>query len=570
MKHVVKLFLNYKWLLGLVVIFTLANAVMDLLLPTIMSTIIDQGITNNNLSLIFEYGFYMFLTAIGSILFALLSVYFDSLIASRFAKNLRENVFTKAMNFSQQNLNEIGTSSLITRNTNDALQVMQFTMLALRMLLRAPSTAIGGLSLSTTINADLTFILLLAILALALMVVVFFVVLLPITKKLQEKLDQLNAVVREKLTGVRVIRAFNNDNFEKQRFAKANQELNQTTLKQLYINMFINPIINLITSFTTVAMLYFGAIQVSIGALQVGQLIAVVQYVTMILMSIIMMVMIFIMGPRAITSLKRIVEVINSSNYVKEGSATLNTFNSALTFKNVSFSYPKSNQPVLKNINLTIPKGKITAIIGSTGSGKSSIINLLMRFYEYTDGSIMVDSQELRDLTNTSLRDIFGYVPQRPQLYSGTIKSNLALSGIDEVASLDKALNIAAAKDFSYEKGGLEANVDQAGVNFSGGQKQRLSIARAIAKNPQIFIFDDSFSSLDFKTESTIFNNLKNELKSKTIIIVAQRISSIKGADQIIVLDKGQVVGSGTHEKLLETNVVYQEIVSSQASKGAN
>jgi ATP-binding cassette subfamily B protein len=401
-------------------------------------------------------------------------------------------------------------------------------------------------------------------------VVVFFVVLLPITKKLQEKLDQLNAVVREKLTGVRVIRAFNNDNFEKQRFAKANQELNQTTLKQLYINMFINPIINLITSFTTVAMLYFGAIQVSIGALQVGQLIAVVQYVTMILMSIIMMVMIFIMGPRAITSLKRIVEVINSSNYVKEGSATLNTFNSALTFKNVSFSYPKSNQPVLKNINLTIPKGKITAIIGSTGSGKSSIINLLMRFYEYTDGSIMVDSQELRDLTNTSLRDIFGYVPQRPQLYSGTIKSNLALSGIDEVASLNKALNIAAAKDFSYEKGGLEANVDQAGVNFSGGQKQRLSIARAIAKNPQIFIFDDSFSSLDFKTESTIFNNLKNELKSKTIIIVAQRISSIKGADQIIVLDKGQVVGSGTHEKLLETNVVYQEIVSSQASKGAN
>jgi ATP-binding cassette subfamily B protein len=402
------------------------------------------------------------------------------------------------------------------------------------------------------------------------MVVVFFVVLLPVTKKLQEKLDQLNAVVREKLTGVRVIRAFNNDAFEKQRFAKANQELNQTTLKQLYINMFINPIINLITSFTTVAMLYFGAIQVSIGALQVGQLIAVVQYVTMILMSIIMMVVIFIMGPRAITSLKRIVEVINASNYVKEGRAKLSTFNDALTFKNVSFSYPKSNQPVLKNINLNIPKGKITAIIGSTGSGKSSIINLLMRFYEYTDGSIMVDNQELRDLTNTSLRDIFGYVPQRPQLYSGTIKSNLALSGIDNLASLDKALNIAAAKDFSYEKGGLEANVDQAGVNFSGGQKQRLSIARAIAKDPQIFIFDDSFSALDFKTESTIFNNLKNELKSKTIIIVAQRISSIKGADQIIVLDKGQVVGSGTHEKLLESNLVYQEIVSSQASKGAN
>jgi ATP-binding cassette subfamily B protein len=402
------------------------------------------------------------------------------------------------------------------------------------------------------------------------MVVVFFVVLLPITKKLQEKLDQLNAVVREKLTGVRVIRAFNNDDFEKQRFAKANQELNQTTLKQLYINMFINPIINLITSFTTVAMLYFGAIQVSIGALQVGQLIAVVQYVTMILMSIIMMVMIFIMGPRAITSLKRIVEVINASNYVKEGNNKLNNFNNALTFNNVSFSYPKSNQPVLKNINLTIAKGKITAIIGSTGSGKSSIINLLMRFYEYTEGSIKVDNQELRDLTNSSIRNIFGYVPQRPQLYSGTIKSNLALSGIDETISLDKALHIAAAKDFSYEKGGIDANVDQAGVNFSGGQKQRLSIARAIAKDPEIFIFDDSFSALDFKTESTIFNNLKTELKSKTIIIVAQRISSIKSADQIIVLDKGQVVGSGTHEKLLETNRVYQEIVSSQASKGAN
>jgi ATP-binding cassette subfamily B protein len=334
--------------------------------------------------------------------------------------------------------------------------------------------------------------------------------------------------------------------------------------------MFINPIINLITSFTTVAMLYFGAIQVSIGALQVGQLIAVVQYVTMILMSIIMMVMIFIMGPRAITSLKRIVEVINASNYVKEGNNKLNNFNNALTFNNVSFSYPKSNQPVLKNINLTIAKGKITAIIGSTGSGKSSIINLLMRFYEYTEGSIKVDNQELRDLTNSSIRNIFGYVPQRPQLYSGTIKSNLALSGIDETISLDKALHIAAAKDFSYEKGGIDANVDQAGVNFSGGQKQRLSIARAIAKDPEIFIFDDSFSALDFKTESTIFNNLKTELKSKTIIIVAQRISSIKSADQIIVLDKGQVVGSGTHEKLLETNRVYQEIVSSQASKGAN
>lgn len=569
MKHILKILFKYKWLLGLVVVFTLANAVMDLLLPTIMSTIIDQGITNNDISLIIEYGFYMFLTAIGSIVFAILSVYFDSLIASRFAKNLRESVFTKAMNFSQQNLNEIGTSSLITRNTNDALQVMQFTMLSLRMLLRAPSTAIGGLSLSTTINADLTFILLLAILALSIMVVVFFIVLLPITRKLQEKLDNLNAVVREKLTGVRVIRAFNNDDFEKKRFLKANLDLNQTTLKQLYINMFINPIINLITSFTTVAMLYFGAIQVSIGALQVGQLIAVVQYVTMILMSIIMMVMIFIMGPRAITSLKRIVEVINASNYVKEGNEELVGFNNEIVFKNVTFAYPLSNQPVLKDINLRIKKGKITAIIGSTGSGKSSIINLLMRFYDYSEGSIKIDNQELRSLENNSLRNLFGFVPQKPQLYTGTIASNLALSGIDDNQKFESALKIASALDFSNEKGGLSASVEQGGANFSGGQKQRLSIARAIAKDPQIFIFDDSFSALDFKTESTIFNNLKNELKNKTIILIAQRISSIKNADQIVVLDKGKIVGIGTHQELVNSNEVYQEIVSSQISKGA-
>ncbi len=477
MKQVFKILGTLKWLILSVVIFTLANAVMDLLIPTLMAAIIDNGIKNQNLSLILEFGIYMLLVSVGSILFALLSVYFDSLIASRFAYNLRDQVFEKAINFSQQNLNEIGSSSLITRNTNDAMQVMQFTMMALRMILRAPSIAIGGLSLATTINSELTFILLIAVGALAIIIVIFFFLLLPITRKLQEKLDKLNAVVREKLSGVRVIRAFNNDIFEQKRFEKTNLDLNQITLKQLYINMFINPFINIITGFTTVAMLYFGAIQVNLGNLEVGQLVAVIQYITMILMSIIMMVVIFVMGPRAITSLLRITEVIDAKNHVVDGSNKEDiTLKNKITFLNVDFAYPKSNQSVLKNLNFSIPKGKVTAIIGSTGSGKSSIIRLLMRFYDYNAGSIKIDNLELKDLTQSKIRNLFGYVSQKPQLFSGSILSNLEFGGIRKNEQYLTALTNAAALDFSKEKGGLEAKVEQSGVNFSGGQNNGLQL----------------------------------------------------------------------------------------------
>jgi ATP-binding cassette, subfamily B, multidrug efflux pump len=568
MKQVFKLLSKLKWFVGLVVVFTLANAVMDLLIPTLMATIIDNGIKNANISIILEFGVYMFLAAVGSIVFAILSVYFDSVIASRFAFGLRREVFEKAINFSQQNLNDIGSSSLITRNTNDAMQIMQFTMMALRMILRAPSIAIGGLSLATTINQNLTYILLVAVAALAVIIVIFFIILLPITKTLQIKLDRLNAVVREKLSGVRVIRAFNNDDFEKKRFGKANLDLNNITLKSMYINMFINPIINIITAFTTVALLYFGALQVNAGNLEVGQLVAVIQYVTMILFAIIMMVVIFIMGPRAITSLLRIVEVINAENHVKDGPDTSKiTLISKIEFKNVTFSYPKSNQPVLKDLNFNIEKGKVTAIIGSTGSGKSSIIRLLMRFYDYNSGSIMIDGKDLKSLKQSNIRDIIGFVSQKPQLFSGTILSNLALSGIKDETKINQVLAVASAGDFANEKGGLEAKVEQGGVNYSGGQKQRLAIARALAKDPEILIFDDSFSALDYQTEAKIFNNLKTELKSKTIIIVAQRISSIKNADQIIVLDSGKIVGAGKHDDLLKNNRVYKEIVESQTTK---
>lgn len=569
MKQVIKILAAMKWLIGLVVVFTLANALMDLLIPTFMAAIIDTGIKSNNIGLILEFGLYMLLAAVGSIGFALLSVYFDSVIASRFAYKLRGEVFSKAINFSQQNLNEIGSSSLITRNTNDAMQIMQFTMMALRMILRAPSIAIGGLSLSTTINQELTIILLIAVAALAAVILIFFLLLLPVTKKLQEKLDRLNAVVREKLSGVRVIRAFNNDNFERQRFEKTNLDLNKITLKSNYLNMLINPLINIVTSFTTVAMLYFGAIQVNLGNLEVGELVAVIQYITMILMSIIMMVVIFVMGPRAITSLKRIVEVIDAKNHVTDGNQELNQFNESIVFKNVDFAYPKSNQPVLKNINFTIKKGKVTAIIGSTGSGKSSIIRLIMRFYDYNSGSITIDGQELKNLKQASIRNVIGYVSQKPQLFSGTIESNLAFAGNTNETVLNRSLALASASDFSLEKGGLTAKIEQSGVNFSGGQKQRLSIARALVKNPPILIFDDSFSALDYQTEATIFKNLSNELNDKTIIIVAQRISSIKNADQIIVLDNGKIAGIGRHEELMQTSTVYKEIVESQTAKEA-
>jgi ATP-binding cassette subfamily B multidrug efflux pump len=568
MKQVFKLLNKLKWFVGLVIVFTLANAVMDLLIPTLMATIIDNGIKNANISIIIEFGVYMFLAALGSIVFALLSVYFDSVIAARFAFGLRREVFEKAVNFSQQNLNDIGSSSLITRNTNDAMQIMQFTMMALRMILRAPAIAIGGLSLATTINENLTYILLVAVAALAIIIVVFFIILLPITKTLQIKLDRLNAVVREKLSGVRVIRAFNNDDFEIKRFGKANLDLNNVTLRSMYINMFINPVINIITAFTTVALLYFGALQVNSGNLEVGQLVAVIQYVTMILFAIIMMVVIFIMGPRAITSLLRIIEVINAKNHVQDGpDSSKVTLTSKIEFKNVTFSYPKSNQPVLKDLNFKIEKGKVTAIIGSTGSGKSSIIRLLMRFYDYNSGSILIDGKDLKSLKQSNIRDIVGFVSQKPQLFSGTILSNLALSGIKDETKINQVLALASANDFAGEKGGLQAKVEQGGVNFSGGQKQRLAIARALAKDPEILIFDDSFSALDYQTEAKIFNNLKTELKSKTIIIVAQRISSIKNADQIIVLDSGKIVGSGKHEELLKNNRVYKEIVESQTTK---
>ncbi len=494
-----------------------------------------------------------------------------SVIASRFARDIRSHAYNQIVNFSANESNLFSNASLITRCTNDVQQVQFVIVMMLRMILYAPILGVGALLKVMNMSGGMVWVIGLAVGIVVVLVAFLMTVAMPKFTILQKLIDRMNLVSREILTGLPVIRAFSRESYETDRFDTANNNLMKTNLFVNRVMAIMLPAMMLVMNGTTILIVWVGSHQIDSGNMQVGDIMAFIQYTMQIIISFLMICMASIVLPRAIVSAKRLNEVLNTEISIKnpEHPQTFSSNKGNVEFNNVTFTYPGANEPVLHNISFTAKTGETTAIIGSTGSGKSTLINLIPRFYDVTEGSITVDGCNIKDASLEDLREKIGYVPQKGILFSGTIKSNIAFS--DEsmpMEKIERAAEIAHAKEFIDEKpNGYDTIISQGGTNVSGGQRQRLSIARAIANEPEILIFDDSFSALDFKTDSGVRKALKDNIKNSTIFIVAQRISTVLNADQILVLDNGQLVGRGTHKELLKNCQVYRDIAESQLSK---
>ena len=522
---------------------------------------------------------YMFLAGAKMLGIALLSAiativvgFLGARVAATLGKNLRSKVFKKVMSFSNTEMDKFSTASLITRSTNDIQQVQMLMVMMLRVVIYSPIIAIGGIIKVTKTNTSMTWIIAVAVLAILSLVMILFIVVMPKFKVVQKLVDRVNLVTREILTGIPVIRAFSTQKYEEKRFDKANLDLTKTNIFVNRVMACMMPAMMLVMNGISVLITWNGAHGVDSGAMQVGDMMAFIQYTMQIIMSFLMISAISIMLPRAAVCVQRVDEVISTDLVIKDKEQT-ESFKADkkgyVEFNNVSFRYPNAEEDVLSNISFVAKPGETTAFIGSTGSGKSTLINLIPRFYDVTEGSIKVNGVDVRNTSQHDLRQKIGYVPQKGILFSGTIDSNLRY-GREEATDVEivRAAEIAQAIDFiSSKPERFETEISQGGTNVSGGQKQRLSIARAIAKNPEIYIFDDSFSALDFKTDSALRKALKQETSDSTVLIVAQRVSTILHADQIIVLDEGKVVGKGTHNELLKNCEVYKQIALSQLSK---
>ncbi|MBV7276389.1 ABC transporter ATP-binding protein [Clostridium sp. PL3] len=493
-------------------------------------------------------------------------------VAAGLGRNLRKKVFRKVTSFSNSEFDKFSTASLITRSTNDIQQIQTLMVMLLRIVFYAPILAIGGVIKVLNTDVSMGWIIAVAVMAVLTLVIVLFSIAIPKFKKVQKLVDKINLITRESLIGMLVIRAFNNQKYEENKFEKANQDLTNNNLFISRLMTFMMPMMMFIMNGVSLLIIWVGAHQIDAGNMQVGNMMAFMQYAMQIIMAFLMISMVSIMLPRASVSAQRIGEVLDTDviiNDPKELKKFPSDKKGYIEFKNVSFRYPGAEEDVLSNISFTAKPGETTAFIGSTGSGKSTLINLIPRFYDVTEGDILIDGIDIRNVSQKELREKIGYVPQKGILFSGTIESNIKYgkreaSG-DEIA---KAAEIAQAMEFiSSKPESFKTEISQGGTNVSGGQKQRLSIARALAKKPEIFIFDDSFSALDFKTDAALRKALKSEISESTILIVAQRISTIINADKIIVLDEGSIVGTGTHKELMENCEVYKQIALSQLSK---
>ena len=504
---------------------------------------------------------------------AVIIMFLSNRVGAKLSKTLREKVFNKVLSFSRKELREFSTASLITRSTNDIQQIQQLMAMLFRTVVYAPIIGIGGIiKVLTQSNTSMAWIIGLAVVTILVLVAILFAIAMPKFKKLQDLVDKLNEVAREILTGKSVIRAFNTEEKEEKRFDDANADL---TKANIFVNRTMSvmmPMLMFIMNGISILIIWAGGHNVDQGVMQVGDMLAFIQYTMQIVMSFLMISMISIMLPRASVSANRIMKVLETEPSIKDKKET-KKFDSSkkglVEFKNVSFRYPDADTEILEDINFTAESGKTTAIIGSTGSGKSTIINLIPRFYDVTGGELLVDGVNVKDVSQKELRDVIGFVPQKGVLFSGTIESNIKYSNQNmsdekmiEAAEIAQATEFIDGKDEKYK-----SEIAQGGSNVSGGQKQRLSIARAIAKDPEIFVFDDSFSALDFKTDATLREALAKRTKNKTCIIVAQRISTILNADKIVVLDDGKIVGQGTHEELIQNNEIYRQIALSQLSE---
>ncbi|MBE7387947.1 ABC transporter ATP-binding protein [Ligilactobacillus salivarius] len=564
------------WAIITATIFLGFQVVCDLSLPNLTSNLINNGVAKGNVGYIWQIGLQMLGLTLVGIFAAAGNVYFASTQAQKMGARLRGKIFKKVLSFGNYEMDKFGSSSLITRTTNDVMQIQNVTIMMLRMMIMAPLMLIGASIMAYFNEKRLTSIFLVSIPILLIAIGCAMYLAVPLFQKLQKQIDRINLIFREGLTGVRVIRAFRQDKFEQERFDRANKDYTETGIKVFSIVSLMFPIMTLVLNVTNMGIIWFGAKLIANHEMQVGNLVAFMTYASMILFSFMMLSMIFVLVPRAEAAAKRINAVLEIENSINDAESEIgrdsDKIQASLEFKNVSFRYRGAEDLALDNLSVDVKAGETLAIIGGTGSGKSTLINLIPRLYDVNSGEVLVDGNDVRKYSLHDLHDKVAFVQQKAVLFKGTIRSNL-LIGNPEATEEDmwKALEIAQAKDFISDlPDGLDAVVEQGGDNFSGGQKQRLAIARAIIKPASIYVFDDSFSALDFKTDAKLRLALRQDerISKAIIVIVAQRISTVTGADHIVVLDEGKVVGQGTHKELLADNTTYQEIVESQM-KGA-
>ncbi|PZQ89908.1 MAG: multidrug ABC transporter ATP-binding protein [Leifsonia xyli] len=553
-----------------VVIFQLAQSIASLYLPALNADIIDDGVAKGDTGYILRVGGLMLLITLGQIAAAILAVYFGAKAAMALGRDLRASVFRRVGEFSERELARFGAPSLITRTTNDVQQVQMLVLMSCTILVSTPILAVGGVIFALREDLTLSWIMVVAVPVLLASVGLIIVRMVPQFRKMQTRIDNVNRILREQLTGIRVIRAFVREDRERERFAVANEELTDTAMRagRLFALMF--PVVMLVLNVSSVAVLWFGAFRIEDHGMQIGSLIAFLSYLIQILMAVMMATFLAVLLPRATVSADRIGEVLDTEPSVVAPVAPVTELarGGEVELREATFAYPGAEAPVLREVSFTARPGKMTAIIGSTGAGKTTLVNLLPRLFDVTGGAVLVDGADVRELDPEVLWSRIGLIPQRPYLFSGTVASNLRY-GNPEASDeeLWAALEIAQARDFVEampEK--LEAAIAQGGTNVSGGQRQRLAIARALVKRPEIYVFDDSFSALDTATDARLRQTLAREVGDATMIVVAQRVSTILQADQIVVLEDGAVVGLGTHDELLASSAEYREIVESQLS----
>jgi ATP-binding cassette subfamily B multidrug efflux pump len=570
MMKLLRLMKPYRMSLVVVVVLAFAQSLANLYLPTLMADIVDKGIVNKDIGYIWRIGGLMLLVAIGGTIAAVIGSFFAARIATGFGKIIRGKIFNHVEQFSLHEFDCMSTASLITRTTNDTTQVQQVLIITLGFLVTAPMTLIVGVILAINQDAALSWVLVVIIPILVGVILLLLTKAIPLFRLMQAKIDKLNLILDEGLAGVRVIRAFDRVRHEEQRFDRANLELTDVAIRVNRMIASMMPIMMLMVNVSSIAILWFGGLRIDNGQMQFGALFAFLQYAMQILFSLLMVSMLFIMLPRAAASADRINEVlamepgITDAKQVKEA----NEQRGSVEFVDVTFSYPGAEEPALSNISFSARPGQVTAIIGGTGAGKSTLVNLIPRFYDVDSGHVLVDGVDVREMAQEQLRAKIGFVPQKAVLFSGTIAQNIRYGKEDASdEEVRHAAEVAQAIEFISEmQDGFDSVIAQGGINVSGGQKQRLSIARALVRKPEVYVFDDSFSALDFKTDARLRAALRKETLNATVLIVSQRVSTVMDADQIIVLDEGHVAGIGTHQALMETCEVYREIVSSQLS----
>ena len=542
-----------------------------LMLPTMMADIVNNGINNNDTDYIFRTGIFMFLVTVVSALGTLVSSYFSTKVSAGISRDMKRDLFAKVLSFSITETEQFSTASLVTRTTNDVSQVQQTMVMCLSMLVRAPLMAVGAVVQAFVVAPDMTWIIALAIGILLIFSIVIIGSVMPKFAIFQKMMDRINLLTRENLTGVRVIRALNKEDYEEKKFKKANEELTKTDLSIVRIMQLQTPIMMLVFNMTSLFAIWVGVSRLSFDMSYLGKMIAFMQYATQVIMSFLFLTMLFVLIPRANVSAKRINEVLVTKSKIvfPEKSLDMPKSKTSVEFRNVSFGYKTTDGKILDDINFIAEAGKTTAFIGSTGSGKSTLINLVPRFYDATEGQILINGVEIQNYSEADLINRIGLVPQKGYLFGGTVRSNILFgvkNGSDE--QMKKAAEVAQAAEFIEKMPKkYDTEISEGGTNVSGGQRQRLSIARAVAKNPEIYVFDDAFSALDMKTDRNLRKALKKITEDSVVLVVAQRINTIRDAEQIIVLEQGKIVGKGTHYELLKNCRVYLEIAKSQFSE---